>query len=86
MESMNDMFMVLYLMLMIAAAIAGVILIIKTAAKNRKPGLLAGLAFVLAMAGILLGQDRWIGFGLLLLAIVMAIFETRRIGQLKKRK
>lgn len=83
---MNDIFTLLYIMLMIAAAIAGVILVIKTAAKNRKPRLLAGLAFVLAMAGILLGQDRRIGFGLLLLAIVMAIFETRRTDQLAKRK
>ena len=83
---MNNISTVLYIALMILAAFAGVVLIIKTAAKNRKPTALAGLAFVLAIAGILFGEDRLIFYGLMVLAIVIAFFDTRRNSKLRKRK
>ena len=83
---MNNISTVVYIMLMILAALAGVILIIKTAAKNRKPTPLAGLAFVLAITGILFGQDRLISYGLMVLAIVIVLFDIKRINKLRKRK
>jgi len=82
---MNN-FTVAYVAIIIIAAIAGVILIVKTSAKNRKPTPLAGLAFVLVIAGILFGADKWLSFGLMGLGVVMAIFDIIRNKKLKRRK
>lgn len=83
---MNNISTVAYIAFIIIAATAGVILIIKTSAKNRKPTPLAGLAFLLVIAGILFGEEPWWSFSLLGLGVVMVLFDIFRNNKLKRKK
>jgi len=46
--------------------------------KTRRPGritVLAGLAFALVLAGILLGQEQLLGYGLIALGVILALID-----------
>lgn len=44
--------------------------------KNLTP--LAGLAFAFVLAGILFGEDRWIGYGLMGIGVLFAVVDIYR--------
>jgi len=76
----------IYVALIILAAIALVVLILKTSAKNRQVSSLAGLSFVIILAGIVFGDEQWFGYGLMVVGILLAVLAIIRINKLKRRK
>jgi len=46
---------------------------------------LAGLAFAFVLAGIVFGQERWLGYGLLGMGVILAVFDIVRKGKTSDR-
>jgi len=67
----------LYIVISIASLLLLVILAIVTLRSGRPNRItpLAGLAFALILAGILFGQDRFVGYGLIGLGVVLAFLD-----------
>jgi hypothetical protein len=66
-----------YIVISIASLLLLVILAIVTVRSGRPNRItpLAGLAFALILAGILFGQDRFLGYGLIALGVVLAFLD-----------
>ncbi|HSN60265.1 MAG TPA: hypothetical protein VLR49_04995 [Ferruginibacter sp.] len=47
---------------------------------------LAGLSFVIMLAGIIFGDEQWYGYGLMAVGISLAILAISRINKLKRKK
>ena len=76
----------IYVALIILAAITLVVLILKTSAKNRQLSPLAGLSFVILLAGIIFGDEQWYGYGLMAVGISLALLAISRINKLKRKR
>ena len=69
------------------AALAAILLILILKGKKigqAKPSRMAALSFVFVLAGIIFGDDRIIGYGLLAIGIILAIIDI--IKRRKQRK
>ena len=42
---------------------------------------LAGLAFAFVLAGIIFGQERWLGYGLMGIGVILAVVDMFRKGK-----
>ncbi len=76
----------IYVALITLAAIALVVLILKTSAKNRQLSPIAGLSFVILLAGIVFGDEQWLGYGLMAVGISLAVLAITRINIQKRKK
>jgi hypothetical protein len=65
------------------AATAALVFVAGRQAGARRLSPLAGLAFALILAGLLFGENRWLGYGLLGLGVALAIGDM--IYQLRTR-
>lgn len=77
--------MFIYIGLIILAAAALVVLILKTSRKYRTLKQLSVLAVGLVFAGILLGDLQWLSFGLMGTGILLVLFQIVKINKLKSR-
>ena len=74
---MNPSQIYIALSIVVLAVIAGLVFFTYKESKKITP--LAGLAFGLILAGIVLGGDNFIGYTLLGIGSIMAIFEITKI-------
>ncbi len=66
--------------LVVLAVIAG---LVHFAGKRKEKRLtpLAGLAFAFVLAGLFFGQERWLGYGLLGIGVILAVVDIFRKGK-----
>ena len=57
------------------AAIAVIVFVIMPAGQQRKLSPLAGLSFGLVIAGILFGEERWLGYSLMGIGVLLAVMD-----------
>ncbi len=73
--SENQVF--IFLAIMALALIAGVLIYTRNRRKETKALTpLAGLAFGCIVAGIVFGEERWLGYGLIGLGVVLSIIDA----------
>ncbi|OGI16019.1 hypothetical protein A3K63_05250 [Candidatus Micrarchaeota archaeon RBG_16_49_10] len=65
------------------AAIAILVILPNKNKKQKKLSKLAGLSFAFVLAGILFGNDRLIGYSLMVVGVILAIVDI--IGKLKSK-
>ena len=53
--------------------------------KEKRLTPLAGLAFAFVLAGIVFGQERWLGYGLLGMGVILAVADMVRKGKASDR-
>jgi len=53
--------------------------------KEKRLTPLAGLAFAFVLAGIVFGQERWLGYGLLGMGVILAVADMVRKGKTSDR-
>lgn len=70
----------LYVAISIAALAVVAVLVFVVGRGKRAPKLtpLAGLAFAFVVAGILFGEERWLGYGLMTVGVVLAVVDIVR--------
>lgn len=61
--------------IIVLSVITGFIFLIKPADQSRKLSPLAGLSFAFVIAGILFGEERWLGYGLMGIGIFLAAID-----------
>ena len=68
------------IVIMVLAVIAGLVYF---AGKRKEKRLtpLAGLAFAFVLAGLFFGQERWLGYGLLGVGVILAVVDMFRRGK-----
>ncbi len=49
--------------------------------KEKRLTPLAGLAFAFVLAGLMFGQERWLGYGLLGIGVILAVVDMVRKGK-----
>ena len=77
--------MFVYIGLIILAAAALVVLILKTSRKYRTLKQITVLSVGLVFAGILLGDQQWLSVGLMGTGILLVLFQIVKINKLKSR-
>jgi len=78
--------LVIYLAMILVAAVALLILIVKTSGKHRRVKPLSGLGFVMIVAGIVLAGDPILGYGLMAIGILITIVSILKVNKLRSRK
>lgn len=78
--------LVLFLAMLLLAAVALLVLIVKTSGKHRRVKPLSGLAFVMIVAGIVLAGDPLVGYGLMAIGILMTVVSILKVNKLGSRR
>lgn len=66
--------------IVVLAVIAGLVYF-SSRRKEKRLTPLAGLAFAFVLAGILFGQEHWLGYGLLGIGVILAVVDMFRKGK-----
>lgn len=77
--------LVLFISMILVAAILLLVLIIKTSGKHRRLKPLSGLGFVMIVAGIVLAGNPMLGYGLMGIGILITIVSILKVNKLKSR-
>ena len=62
----------------ILAAIALLVFLTRKARKQQRLSVLAGMAFAFVLAGLFLGENRLLGYGLMAVGVILAIVDVFR--------
>ncbi len=62
-------------------AIIAALVIFASKRKGKRLTPMAGLAFAFVLAGILFNQERWLGYGLLGIGVILAVVDMVRKGK-----
>lgn len=61
--------------ILILAVIVALVFILKPAGQKRKLSRLAAIAFAFIITGIFFGEERWLGYGLMGIGVLLAIAD-----------
>ncbi len=61
--------------IIVSAIIAGVVFFLRKGQPAKKLSRLAALAFAFVLAGIIFSENRWVGYGLMGIGIILAIID-----------
>ena len=77
--------LVLFISMILIAAVALLVLIVKTSGRHRRVKPLSGLGFLMIVAGIVLAGDPPLGYGLMGIGILITIVSILKVNKLKSR-
>lgn len=75
---MNSQLIYILIGLLILIIIALLVLVVGKQKKGKPFTMLASLAFAFILAGILFGEERWLGYGLMGIGVVLAVIDIIR--------
>ena len=82
---MNNSSLLVFLAMIFVAAVALLVLILKTSGKHRRVKPLSALGFLLIVAGIVLAGDPLLGYGLMGIGILITIINIVKVNRLRSR-
>ncbi len=77
--------LILFLTMILIAAVLLVVLIVKTSGKHRRVKSLSVLGFMMIVAGIVLAGDPFLGYGLMTIGILITIVSILKVNKLRSR-
>ncbi len=69
----------------VVLAIIAALVFFASKRKEKRLTPLAGLAFAFVLAGLMFGQERWLGYGLLGIGVILAVVDMARKGKTSDR-
>ncbi len=72
---MNSQFVYILIGIVVLIIIALLVLIFGKQKKEKPFTILASLAFAFVLAGLLFGEERWLGYGLMGIGVILAVID-----------
>ena len=75
---MNSQFVYILIAIVVLLILVLLMLIVSKQKKEKPLTMLTSLAFAFVLAGILFGEERWLGYGLMGIGMVLAVVDMVR--------